>query len=103
MAVLLRNRLKYALTYDECKKIVMQRLIKVDGKVRTDKTYPCGFMGKQPLYRYDQYTNKAKKKCLFPIPWQKKFESVGRIEILFYFEILFFRGPVVTPDDEVNA
>ena len=44
-----------------------------------------------------------KKKCLFPIPWQKKFESVGRIEILFYFEILFFRGPVVTPDDEVNA
>merc|ERR1712154_33058 len=41
MAVLLRNRLKYALTYDECKKIVMQRLIKVDGKVRTDKTYPC--------------------------------------------------------------
>jgi small subunit ribosomal protein S4e len=46
MAVLLRNRLKYALTYDEVKKIVMQRLIKVDGKVRTDKTYPCGFMGK---------------------------------------------------------
>ena len=47
MAVLLRNRLKYALTYDECQKIVMQRLIKVDGKVRTDKTYPCGFMGKE--------------------------------------------------------
>lgn len=45
MAVLLRNRLKYALTYDEVKKIVMQRLIRVDGKVRTDKTYPCGFMG----------------------------------------------------------
>ena len=39
---------------------------------------------------------------MFQIPWQKKIESVGRIEILFYFEILFFRGPVVTPDDEVN-
>lgn len=41
----LRNRLKYALTYDEVKKIVNQRLVKVDGKVRTDKTYPAGFMG----------------------------------------------------------
>lgn len=44
MMIFLRNRLKYALTYTEVKKIVNQRLIKVDGKVRTDKTYPCGFM-----------------------------------------------------------
>ncbi|KAK2140055.1 hypothetical protein LSH36_1498g00014 [Paralvinella palmiformis] len=44
LVVFLRNRLKYALTYDEVKKIVNQRLIKVDGKVRTDKTYPAGFM-----------------------------------------------------------
>merc|ERR1712140_24048 len=44
MIVFLRNRLKYALTYDEVKKIVNQRLIKVDGKVRTDKDYPAGFM-----------------------------------------------------------
>merc|ERR550514_849827 len=36
LVVLLRNRLKYALTYRECKMIVMQRLIKVDAKVRTD-------------------------------------------------------------------
>lgn len=40
----LRNRLKYALTGDEVKRIVNQRLIKVDGKVRTDATYPAGFM-----------------------------------------------------------
>jgi small subunit ribosomal protein S4e len=40
----IRNRLKYALTYDEAKKIVKQRLIKVDGKVRTDLTFPAGFM-----------------------------------------------------------
>lgn len=45
MIVFLRNRLKYALTYDEVKKIVNQRLIKVDGKVRTAKDYPAGFMG----------------------------------------------------------
>ncbi|KAI0233209.1 40S ribosomal protein S4, X [Lamellibrachia satsuma] len=44
LVVFLRNRLKYALTYDEVKKIVNQRLIKVDGKVRTDKCYPAGFM-----------------------------------------------------------
>jgi small subunit ribosomal protein S4e len=44
LVVFLRNRLKYALTYDEVKRIVNQRLIKVDGKIRTDKTYPTGFM-----------------------------------------------------------
>merc|ERR1719263_1932791 len=44
LIVLLRNRLKYALTYRECKMIVMQRLIKVDNKVRTDMFFPAGFM-----------------------------------------------------------
>eukprot|EP00439_Symbiodinium_sp_Y106_P001200 s4434_g1.t1 len=33
-----------ALTYREVKMIVMQRLIKIDGKVRTDMFYPAGFM-----------------------------------------------------------
>ena len=45
LVVMLRNRLKYALTRDEVTKIVMQRTIKVDGKVRTDATFPAGFMG----------------------------------------------------------
>merc|ERR1712135_109164 len=44
LAILLRNRLKYALAYSDVIKIMMQRLIKVDGRVRTDKTYPAGFM-----------------------------------------------------------
>jgi small subunit ribosomal protein S4e len=44
LIVMLRNRLKYALTYRECKMIVMQRLIKIDGKARTDMFYPSGFM-----------------------------------------------------------
>jgi len=43
LIILLRNRLKYALTRNEVTKIVMQRFIKVDGKVRTDATYPTGF------------------------------------------------------------
>ncbi|KAG1681492.1 40S ribosomal protein S4 [Nymphon striatum] len=44
LIIFLRNRLKYALTGSDVTKIVMQRLIKVDGKVRTDKNYPAGFM-----------------------------------------------------------
>ncbi|EIN09594.1 40S ribosomal protein S4 [Punctularia strigosozonata HHB-11173 SS5] len=44
LMIFLRNRLKYALNGREVTAIVMQRLIKVDGKVRTDATYPTGFM-----------------------------------------------------------
>lgn len=43
LVVLLRNRLKYALTGREVKMILMNRLVQVDGKVRTDHTYPTGF------------------------------------------------------------
>jgi len=44
LIILLRNRLKYALNFKEAKAIMVQRLIKVDGKIRTDHTYPAGFM-----------------------------------------------------------
>jgi len=44
LIVMLRERLKYALTYREVKMIVMQRFIKVDNKIRTDMFYPAGFM-----------------------------------------------------------
>jgi len=43
LIILLRNRLKYALTKREVTLILMQRLVKVDGKVRTDPTFPSGF------------------------------------------------------------
>lgn len=57
LMIFLRNRLKYALNGAEVTKIVMQRLIKVDGKVRTDPTYPAGFMGKflEKLYIFHIY------------------------------------------------
>ena len=45
MIIFLRNRLKYALTYVEARKICKQRLIKIDGRVRTDFLFPAGFMG----------------------------------------------------------
>lgn len=44
LVIMLRNRLKYALTGREVTLILMQRLIQVDNKVRTDPTYPAGFM-----------------------------------------------------------
>ncbi|KAI1723432.1 ribosomal family s4e domain-containing protein [Ditylenchus destructor] len=44
LILFLRNRLKYALSYNEARMICKQRLIKVDGKVRTEMRFPAGFM-----------------------------------------------------------
>ena len=44
ISLILRNRLKYALTRREVVMISMRRHVKVDDKVRTDPTYPAGFM-----------------------------------------------------------
>jgi len=44
LTIFLRNRLKFALNAREVTAILMQRLVKVDHKVRTDSTYPAGFM-----------------------------------------------------------
>jgi small subunit ribosomal protein S4e len=44
LIILIRNRLKYALTGKEVKMILLQRFVKVDGKVRTDEGFPAGFM-----------------------------------------------------------
>lgn len=44
LLLIIRNRLKYALTYREAMMILKQRFLKVDNKVRTDPKYPAGFM-----------------------------------------------------------
>jgi small subunit ribosomal protein S4e len=44
VCIILRERLKYALTNKECMQICMERCVKIDGKVRTDANYPAGFM-----------------------------------------------------------
>jgi len=44
LALILRNRLKYALTARESMFILKQRFVKVDGKVRTDPKFPAGLM-----------------------------------------------------------
>ena len=55
LIIFLRNRLRYALTNKESNAILMQRLVKVDGKVRTDLTYPAGFMGNLLIDYYYYY------------------------------------------------
>jgi small subunit ribosomal protein S4e len=46
MCYLLKNRLKYALTQTEVKKICTDKegLVKVDNKIRRNSRFPCGFM-----------------------------------------------------------
>ncbi len=44
LSIVLRERLKYALTGKECQQICMERCVQVDGKVRTDAAFPAGFM-----------------------------------------------------------
>lgn len=44
LIVMLRNRLKYALTGKETKMICMNKHVLVDGKIRTDPNFPAGFM-----------------------------------------------------------
>lgn len=46
---------RYALTGAEVKSILMQRLVKVDGKVRTDSTYPAGYMDVVDIDKTDEH------------------------------------------------
>jgi small subunit ribosomal protein S4e len=44
LSLILRNRLKYALTRREIIIVTARRLVKVDHKIRTDLNFPTGFM-----------------------------------------------------------
>ena len=46
---------RYALTGKEVLQILKQRLIKVDGKVKTDTTYPAGFMDVIEIEKTNEY------------------------------------------------
>eukprot|EP00244_Chara_vulgaris_P008146 TRINITY_DN30_c0_g1_i11.p1 TRINITY_DN30_c0_g1~~TRINITY_DN30_c0_g1_i11.p1 ORF type:complete len:265 (+),score=51.83 TRINITY_DN30_c0_g1_i11:233-1027(+) len=54
LIIMLRNRLKYALTGREVTAILMNRHVAVDGKVRTDKCYPAGFMDVVTIPKVDE-------------------------------------------------
>jgi len=55
LVLILRNRLKYALTKKEVQQICMMRLVKVDGRVRTDPNFPCGFNDVISLDKTDEH------------------------------------------------
>jgi len=54
LILLLRNRLKYALSSNDARLICKQRLITVAGKVRTEMRYPAGFMDVIGLDKTDE-------------------------------------------------
>merc|ERR1712023_613831 len=54
LVLLMRNRLRYALTRREVTLILMQRLLKVDGKGRTDANFPAGFMDVITIEKTDE-------------------------------------------------
>jgi len=55
LVLVLRNRLKYALTRRETIMVVMRRLVQVDHKVRTDLNYPAGFQDVISLDKTDEH------------------------------------------------
>lgn len=54
LTLILRNRLKYALSRKEVLAIVMRRLVEVDHKIRTDTSYPAGFMDVIGIQKTDE-------------------------------------------------
>jgi len=54
LSLILRNRLKYALTRREIVMIVMRRQVQVDKKVRTDINYPAGFQDVVEIPKTDE-------------------------------------------------
>jgi len=54
LTLILRNRLKYALTRREVMQIVMRRLVQVDHKIRTDINYPAGFQDVLTIPKTDE-------------------------------------------------
>lgn len=51
LIIFLSTRLKYVLTRDEVKKICMQGVIKIDGKVQTNINYPPSFLDVISIYK----------------------------------------------------
>merc|ERR1711865_1368688 len=103
---ILRERLKYALNKREVMMICMQKLIKIDGRVRTDPTYPCGFMDVVTIERsndmfrlmYDTKGRYVLHRIRYPDPLAKVNDTVkvslstGKIVEIVKFEM----GTVVT-------
>merc|ERR1711945_74722 len=55
ITLFIRNLLKYALSAKEVQTILKQRLIKIDGKTRTDPKFPTGFMDVIQIEKTGEY------------------------------------------------
>jgi len=55
LILFLRNKLKYALNGKDVKKILNQRLVQIDGKIRTDHNFPAGFMDVITIKKTGEY------------------------------------------------
>lgn len=54
LTLILREKLKYALNRREVMMITNRRSVQVDGKIRTDATYPCGFQDVITIEKSDE-------------------------------------------------
>jgi len=75
LIIILRNRLKYALTGREVKMILMNRLVKVDGKSKLNPNYPAGFMDVLTISRLDQ-----SYRILYDVKGRMVLNAVGETE-----------------------
>ncbi|KAL7713825.1 40S ribosomal protein S4 [Entamoeba marina] len=71
LILILRNRLNYALNGKEVTMIVKNRSVKIDGKIRTDTRYPCGFMDVLTIPKTKEnfrlMYNTKRRFCLVPL------------------------------------
>eukprot|EP01002_Notosolenus_urceolatus_P008132 NODE_3167_length_971_cov_267.171367_g2637_i0.p1 GENE.NODE_3167_length_971_cov_267.171367_g2637_i0~~NODE_3167_length_971_cov_267.171367_g2637_i0.p1 ORF type:complete len:268 (+),score=68.80 NODE_3167_length_971_cov_267.171367_g2637_i0:87-890(+) len=88
LTLILRHRLRYALNAREVSFIVARRLVKVDGVVRTDPKYPCGFMD---VLTIDDTNDKFRlsldikgRACLVKIPPGEEKRKLLRVNRLAY-------------------
>ena len=78
IALFLRNRLNYALNMKEVTSIMKQRLVKIDGKVRTDHRFPAGFMDVIQLLKVNEN-------------FRLIYDVKGRCVILSSYSVAFWR------------
>ena len=55
LSLILRNRLKYAINNREVVQILQQKIIYIDGKIRTEKNYPVGLMDVINIKKTNEY------------------------------------------------
>lgn len=83
LGIVLRDILNYAVTLGEVKKILSERMVLVDGKVRTDYKFPVGLMDVLYLRSSDEYyrvlPHPVKKLSLVKIPPEESSFKLVRV------------------------